>query len=96
MVGLLKLPTAGKSRRVHSSLLLNRVSQKNVPREGIKKTTLFFLLSVKELRRHPPPPFLTTSIFSDKDFLDWTRPPPPFYEKKVVKIGQKFVKIGQK
>ena len=24
----------------------------------------------------PPPPFLTTSVFSDKDFLDWARPPP--------------------
>ena len=43
-----------------------------------------FLLLVKETETLPPPPFLTTSFFSDKDFLDWARPyaPPPLNEKK--------------
>ena len=36
---------------------------------------MFFLLLVKKLSL--PPPFLTTSVFSDEDFLDWPRPPPP-------------------
>ena len=39
---------------------------------GVKK--LFFLLSVKKLRP-PSPPFLTTSVFSDKDFFTRARPP---------------------
>ena len=42
-------------------------------RGGVKK--LFFLLLVKKFG--PPPLFLTTSVFSDEDFLDWPRPPPP-------------------
>ena len=29
-----------------------------------------------------PPPFLTTSVFSDKDFLDWARPPLLLTESK--------------
>ena len=29
-----------------------------------------------EVRGGPPSPFLTISFFSDKDFFDWSRPPP--------------------
>ena len=44
-------------------------------RGGIKKT-VFFTFSQKIQTHPPPPPFLTTSVFSDKDFLDLPRPPP--------------------
>ena len=45
--------------------------------KGRHKKKLFFLLSVKKLRP-PPSPFLTTSVFSDKDFFDSAQTPPPF------------------
>ena len=51
---------------------------KNGLRRGIKN--VFFLLLVKKLSL--PPPFLTTSVFSDKDFLDWARPPLLLTESK--------------
>ena len=41
-------------------------------RGAIKKNWCFFTFSQKT--ETPPPPFLTTSVFSDKDFLDWPRP----------------------
>ena len=46
----------------------------NVPLWGGIKT-VFFTFSKKT--ETPPPPFLTISVFSDKDFLDWPRPPSP-------------------
>ena len=46
---------------------------------------MFFLLLVKKLR--PPSPFLTTSVFSDKDFLDL----PPLMNK-MFKNDQKLFK----
>ena len=57
-------------------------------RGGVKN--IFFTFS-KKTETTPPPPFLTTSVFSDKDFLDWTRPPPLM--KKMVKNGEKNLSI---
>ena len=48
-------------------------------RGGVKKWVFFTFGQKTET------PFLTTSVFSDKDLLDWARPPPPINEKN----GQK-------
>ena len=54
---------------------------------------MFLLLLVKKLRPHPLP-FFDHLSFSDKDFLDWARPPPPSPFMK--KNGQNWSKIGPK
>ena len=41
--------------------------------------------------------FLTTTVFSDKDFLDWARPPPPNKKwSEMVKNGQKIWVLSDK
>ena len=51
----------------------------------------FFTLSKKN--KTPPSPFFDHLSFSDKDFLDWARPPPLM--KKMVEKTQFLVKNGQ-
>ena len=51
----------------------------NILGEALKKPC-FFTFSQKT-ETPSPPPLLTTSVFSDKDFLDWARPPSPLNEK---------------
>ena len=78
-------PSEEKNFPIHStstknSLLSSKVFCRTLGK--VKKNA--FLLLVKETETLPPPPFLTTSFFSDKDFLDWASPyaPPPLNEKK--------------
>ena len=55
-------------------------------RGGIKKKNCFFLTFCQKIQTPPPPgPFLTASVFSDKDFLDLPRPP-PLWSKSVKKV----------
>ena len=53
-------------------------------RGGVKKNWFFMTFSQKT--ETPPPPFLTTSVFSDKDFFDSAQTPPPFRRKMVKKL----------
>ena len=62
-------------------------------KKGSHKKTGFFLLLVKKLSPPPPSPFLTTSVFSDKDFLDWPRPPPLFGENWSKKYQFFFINL---
>ena len=52
---------------------------------GVIKKLFFTLSKQTEI---PLPLFLTTSVFSDKDFLDWARPCPPIHF--LVKNGHKW------
>ena len=36
-----------------------------------QKKNCYFFFTFSQKTETPPPPFLTTSVFSDKDFLDW-------------------------
>ena len=56
-----------------------------------------FCFTFSKKSETPPPPFLTTSVFSDKDFKDWATPP-PLIKKTVKKWSQmvKMVKNGKK
>ena len=56
-------------------------------RGGIKKNCFFFTFSQK-IQTPPSPPFLTASVFSDKDFFVFAETPPP-----LVKISQKSPSI---
>ena len=57
---------------------------------------MFLLLLVKKLRPQPLP-FFDHLSFSDKDFLDWARPPPPspFMKKKWSKLVKNWSKQGE-
>ena len=45
------------------------------------------ILQNSETPPHPPPPFLDTPDFSDKDFSDWLRPPRPLLAKNSEKFS---------
>ena len=62
---------------------------KNAPKKergGIKKVFFFTLSQNPDPPPHPP--FLTPSVFSDKDFFDLTQIPP--FRRKMVKKIQVF------
>ena len=66
------------------------------------KKLLYFTFSHKSETPLPSPFFDHLSFFSDKDFFDWARPPPPLNEKNGKKLSfwSKMVKknsvFGQK